>query len=114
MSEPSSSFLLVTDAQIDLIVERAVKRILATKTTHTPDLPDSIGINEACIEIGLGKATMYQLTHRGDIPCSHFGKKLVFSRKAIRSWKDHNTLAKVTGEDFAIAALKKQANKKTK
>jgi hypothetical protein len=40
------------------------------------------------------KAKIYKLTSSGKIPCKTFGKKLVFSRKAVLEWAESQTKPK--------------------
>ena len=105
-------FYLVTDEQIDILVERAVKKVLEVKPAPI-EIRDKIGIAEAQVLTGLKRSAIYQKSHLGQIPCAHFGKKLVFSRKALFVWMKENTIPKKSPKDAAIFHLQKEAHRKT-
>lgn len=52
---------------------------------QTP-LPDKIDIHEVAAMTGLRKSVIYSKTCHREIPYAKFGKRLVFSRKAIELW----------------------------
>ena len=58
-----------------------------------PDpLPDRINLTEACNITGLSKAAVYKLTSSKKLPHLKFGRRLVFSRRALVSWVEANTV----------------------
>ena len=110
---PLQNFYLVSDAQLDSLVERVVKKILESRKPRTQDLPDKLFIKEACSITGLSKSSIYGKSHFGEIPCQKFGKRLVFSRKALNSWMTELTVQKKSQKDAAIFHLQKEAHRKT-
>lgn len=82
----------------------------------TPELPDSCGINEACIILGTtekpaSRAKIYQLTHLRKVSFKHFGRALVFSRRELLAYRDANTLPPSSPVDELNANLVKSAEK---
>jgi len=75
-------------------------------------LPDKISIAEAEKLTGLKRSALYKLTMAGTIPCSHFGKRLIFSRKKLLVWVEQNTIQKENKKDHIVKHLQKEALKK--
>jgi hypothetical protein len=87
------------------------------KIPNRDPLPDRIGLDEACIELGTkekpaSKAQVYKLTMLNEIPHQKFGKRLIFSRKELKIWMDQRTTTKQNTEEAAISHLQKEANKR--
>lgn len=85
----------------------------------TEPLPDRIGLNEACIELGTkekpaSKAQVYKLTMLDEIPYRKFGKRLVFSRKELREWMERRTISTPSASDIMDERLSKSAKKHLK
>jgi excisionase family DNA binding protein len=97
------------DEHITAAVNKAVARI-----TKPEPVNDRIGFAEACILIGVSKSKLYKLTAENKVPCSRFGRKVVFSKKELLQWVDEHTFKEVSDKDKAIKELQKEANKKRK
>lgn len=64
------------------------------KKLPTPEpLPDRIELAEACELTGYQKSAIYKLTMLGEIPFQKYGKRLVFSRKALNEWMKQRTVS---------------------
>ena len=86
------------------------------KSIPSPEpLPDRITLLEACELTGSSKGQLYKLSMLNQIPVSHFGKRLVFSRKTLIAWMESRTIS--TSKDSEIitgrvsAAAKKHLKK---
>lgn len=58
-----------------------------------PEPSDRCGMAEAMNITGLSKAAIYKLTHLKQLPHLKFGRRLVFSRRALTTWVEANTKA---------------------
>ena len=64
------------------------------KSIPTPEpLPDRIELLEACKLTGQSKSQVYKLTMLNEIPFQKYGKRLVFSRKALKEWIEKRTIS---------------------
>ena len=78
-----------------------------------PEQSDRIGFEEACIEAGCSKSQMYKLTMNRGIPFQRYGpRKLVFSRKEIREWRDAKTMRQIPTTQMAENHLSIVAKKR--
>jgi excisionase family DNA binding protein len=90
------------------------------KSIQTPaPLPDRISLDEACIELGTkekpaSKAQVYKLTMNNEIPFQKFGKRLVFSRKALREWKESRTVSPSKASEIIASRVSAAAKKHLK
>jgi len=77
-------------------------------------IPDRCTLIEACEFTHLSKSALYKLCMDGDIPFEKYGRRSIFSRKALTQWMEARTI-KPTGPDEVITArLQKAANKRLK
>lgn len=74
--------------------------------------PDRISIDEVIELTGLRKSVVYKKSCENTIPKSKFGKRLVFSRKAILEWMESCTIRPIDINTVMSTHLSKQANKK--
>jgi predicted DNA-binding transcriptional regulator AlpA len=77
-------------------------------------LPDRISLIEACELTGFSKSQMYKLSHLGEIPKSHYGKKLIFSRKSILEWRENRTISATPAGEVMENRLAKTAKRHLK
>lgn len=75
---------------------------------------DRCTLLEAMEITGLKESTIYSKTMKGTIPCTKFGKRLVFSRKELASWLEENTFRKQSPEEITTQHLAQVARKKLK
>ena len=73
-------------------------------------LPDRIPLDEACILTDQSKSQIYKLTMLNEIPFEKYGKRLIFSRKALKEWMKTRTQAP-TPEEIMSRRLAKSAKK---
>jgi excisionase family DNA binding protein len=77
-------------------------------------LPDRIELDEACKLTNQSKGQMYKLTMLNKIPHQKFGKRLVFSRKALTEWLEEKTVSPSSPSDIMDDRLAKSAKKQLK
>ena len=83
--------------------------------TKAPEpLPDRITLQDACELTGQSKGQIYKMTMLGTIPCSHFGKRLIFSRKALTEWMEERTISAPSAGDIMSDRLSATAKKHLK
>lgn len=56
------------------------------------------------------KGQIYNLIHRGEIPCYRYGSRLVFKRSELLKWAEARIKSK-TGNSDTIAAVARNARK---
>jgi excisionase family DNA binding protein len=77
-----------------------------------PKLPDRCTLPEACEITGLSKSLLYKLSMDGDIPKQKYGRRLVFSRKALNEWVQVRTVSTASADNIMSDRLQKSAKKK--
>lgn len=83
--------------ELEDLVKNCVRSVMAENNRPAPPLQDNISLDEAREIIGTkekpaSKGTIYKMTMNGEIPFSKFGKRLVFSRKALIEWVESKTM----------------------
>ena len=63
---------------------------------------------------GLKKSGIYKLTAKNEIPVSHFGSRLVFSRSELLTWVNSNTIKTECTEIAISKQIQLAARKKLK
>jgi excisionase family DNA binding protein len=102
-----------TRPEFEQIIRDQVQKCLSGKLIPPqPEPSDRIGIDEACNLTGYRKPTIYKLSFNGAIPCTRFGKRLVFSRKELSAWMKERTIRKISPEAQALEQLAVDAKKK--
>lgn len=80
-----------------------------------PEPSDRIGLAEACTITGLSKPAIYKLTSLKQLPHMKFGRRLVFSRRALNAWVEENTKSpEQSPADLAMEKLTKEARRHEK
>lgn len=74
-------------------------------------LPDRIGLDEACILTDQSKSQIYKMTMLNEIPFEKYGKRLIFSRKALHEWMKNRTKQAPTPDEIMSRRLAKSAKK---
>ena len=100
-----TNIILTTPEELKSIVSEAIAGILPHKAEQKPQI--DINLNDSLKlmkENGYptSKGKIYKLTSTGEIPCSHYGNKLVFSRKELLEWATTQTKRK---NDFSEISL---------
>jgi excisionase family DNA binding protein len=75
---------------------------------------DRVTIDEIKELTGLSYSQLYKLSANNAIPHRKFGKRLVFSIKAITEWMELQTTGKETSKEKAARQLAKLAMKRAK
>jgi excisionase family DNA binding protein len=93
-------------ARSPLTLAALVAERLAPPSGDRPRAPPQLGTpgadaecvtaDELAVWLGVNRKTVYEYAARGVIPCRRLGRRLVFSRPAIRAW-----LARSSGSDPA-------------
>ncbi|MDR1814440.1 MAG: helix-turn-helix domain-containing protein [Tannerella sp.] len=108
------NIILTTPDELRAIVNEAIVSILPKPANSHPRI-DTLTLNDA-LELlrehgyPTSKARIYKLTSAGTIPCKVYGNKLVFSRKAILEWAEHQT--KPRHDTSSISTLSRSARRK--
>ncbi len=108
----STRIVDITVGQLLEIIEQKT----ATRQTEPKAEPkdDRVGINAIKALTGLSYSQLYKLTALNAIPHRKFGKRLIFSIKAITEWMEQQTTGKETSKQKAARQLAKLAMKRAK
>lgn len=113
--------IIITPEQLGEVLERAMLGALEKFKANSQDrdsrkeLPENLSVEQAMqylAEIGCpaAKGQIYNLTHRGEIPCYRYGSRLIFKRSELLKWAESRIQSK-TGSSEAIAAVARNARK---
>ena len=83
-----SSIIIMEKEELRLLVEEAVQNVMDKNTPKEDPAKSSdlMTVDEVCRFLTMKKSTLYQKTHKSEIPFSKKGKPLYFSRKEIIDW----------------------------
>ncbi|MCJ7449519.1 MAG: helix-turn-helix domain-containing protein [Bacteroidales bacterium] len=98
------------EAAIKNCLREAVAEIKAIP--DLPKLPDRCTLPEACEITGLSKSLIYKLCMDGAIPREKYGKRLVFSRKALNEWVQARTVIIPSPDEIMTDRLSETAKKR--
>ena len=106
-----TTILQLEKNELQEIIKDCVRLAIIETQPARPEQPDRIDFNEACEVTGFSKSQMYKLSHLGEIPRSHYGKKLIFSRKSLLEFMEARTISapaagKVMSDRLSLAAKK--------
>lgn len=96
---------------LEIIEQKTVSRLPEPKDEPKDD---RVGIDDIKALTGLSYSQLYKLSANNAIPHRKFGKKLVFSTKAITEWMEQQTTGKETSKEKAARQLAKLAMKRAK
>jgi len=108
----STPLALITVGQLLEIIEQKTVRKEPEPKPEPKD--DRTGIDEIKALTGLSFSQLYKLTANNAIPHRKFGKRLIFSVKAITEWMEQQTTGKETSKQKAARQLAKLAMKRAK
>ena len=77
-----------------------------------PKLSDRCTLPEACEITGLSRSLIYKMSMDGTIPKEKYGKRLVFSRKALNEWIEKRTISVSDPDTIMIERLSEIAKNK--
>ena len=108
--------IVAEEDKLRAIVHDEVSKLFQTKQAAKTEI-DTMTLSGALTllaEYGyiLSKAKLYKLTASGNIPCRKFGQKLVFSRKDILSWAEHQTKPKHNQPESVLTLARSARRKK--
>ena len=103
------TIIVTTPDELRAIVNEALSGIVP-KTASNQSQIDTLTLNdtlELLREHGYptSKAKIYKLTSAGTIPYKVYGNKLVFSRKEILEWAEHQTQPKNNQPELVLTLL---------
>jgi excisionase family DNA binding protein len=75
-------------------------------------IPDRCTLAEACEVTHLSKSAIYKLCMDGAIPFEKYGRRSIFSRKALNEWMTARTIQPATPDQIMTERLQKSAKKK--
>ena len=60
-----------------------------------PQLPEQLLLRptEVARVLGIGRSTVYELIHAGELPTIHVGRAVRISRRAVETWIEEHTAA---------------------
>ncbi|WP_034256749.1 helix-turn-helix transcriptional regulator [Adhaeribacter aquaticus] len=103
--------IVTTTEQLSQIIREEIRKAFSSKP-QPEQLPDRCTLEEAKAITGFSESKIYKLTSAKQIPCKHFGNRLVFSRKELLAWVESQTISSdVSGE--ATLQLAKSARRKS-
>jgi excisionase family DNA binding protein len=96
-------------AAIKTCLRDAVEEIKAIP--EPKKLPDRCTLPAACEITGLSQSAIYKMSMDGTIPKEKYGKRLVFSRKALNEWMENRTISAPSASEVMENRLAKSAKK---
>lgn len=63
--------------------------------TPAPQFPEQLLLRptEVARVLGIGRSTVYELIHAGELPTIHVGRAVRISRRAVEAWIEQRTAA---------------------
>ena len=83
--------IITTEEQIKALIADAVKEAVANQPKKE-EPEDRCSIEGAQEVTGMSLSKIYKLTSTNQIPHRKFGQKLIFSRKALKTWMESKTV----------------------
>ena len=111
-----NQIIVAEEDKLRAIVHEEISKLFQIKQTQKTEI-DTMTLSGALAllaEYGyiLSKAKLYKLTASGNIPCSKFGQKLVFSRKDILLWAESQTKPKNNQSEVLLTLARSARRKK--
>ncbi len=105
----------LVDITIGQLLEILRQKAASKVSEHKAEPKDDrVGIDDIKALTGLSYSQLYKLTALNAIPHRKFGKRLIFSVKAITEWMEQQTTGKETSKQKAARQLAKLAMKRAK
>lgn len=89
-----------------------IENAIAVLNPPDEEKNDRCDFREALIETELSESSLRKLCMTKSIPFQKYGRKIVFSRKALQEWKQERTVSPVTDSEVMGFRLSRSANKK--
>ena len=93
-------------------MESLLHEIKNAPPSVTQELPDRCSLKDACIETDLSESKIYKAVMVREIPFKKYGRRLVFSRKALQEWVQDRTKTPTSPDTVMTERLAKTARKK--
>lgn len=110
-----TTILQIDKDDLQEIVKEVVREALSEVQTPMPEPSDRIDKNEVKRMTGQGDSWVYKKTYKGcpdPLPYQKFGKRLVFSRKAIQEYIDAHTKTMASADEIMSDRLAESAKKR--
>lgn len=74
--------------ELRLLIEEAVQSVIEKNTPKDEPaiIPEILNVEQVCRLLNMKRSTLYQKTHKSEIPFSKKGKALYFNRTEIYNW----------------------------
>ena len=101
-------------AELQIVVKNClIDAIQEIRSIPTPEeISDRCTLPEACEITGLSRSLIYKLSMDGEIPRLKYGRRLVFSRKALNEWVTARTVLIASSDNVMSDRLQKTAKKR--
>lgn len=105
--------MILTPVAVDELVDRIACEVIAriNRPEKIEPLPDRISLHECSLITGSSKSKLYKQTMLNEIPFAKYGRRLIFSRKAIIEWMEKNTISAPAAGDVMENTLARSAKK---
>lgn len=101
-------------AEIKSVLLEAIEETKNNPAPVPTPLPDLVEILEACQITRQSKSQIYKLTMLNEIPFEKYGKRLIFSRKALYEWMESRTKRPLPPDEIMSRRLATSAKKQLK
>jgi excisionase family DNA binding protein len=81
-----TKLILTTQPELKAIIEQILTDLLASKSEASINADSILTLEEAAKYLQIPKGTIYQLTHRREIPYNKVGRSLRFAKKDLNDW----------------------------
>ncbi len=102
-------------ADLEQVVRNCLKEAMfEIKSLPSPEeIQDRILFNDACQITGLSESAMRKLCMKGEIPVERYGgRRLVFSRRALKEWMKNRTVPVSTPGDMMAEKMARDARRR--
>lgn len=100
--------------ELQIVVKNClIDAIQEIRSIPTPEeISDRCTLPEACEITGLSRSLLYKLSMDGEIPRLKYGRRLIFSRKALNEWVQARTVSTANSDNIMSDRLQKTAKKR--
>ena len=94
------NLILTTHEELVTLIEQALSKFMEPKNGTASTTSSILSIDEASTYLQIPKGTIYQLTHRREIPFHKVGRSLKFTKKGLDEWLE--TTRKKTRKEILL------------
>lgn len=100
----------ISYSDLETAVNNCMRRVIDEIKTLpvVPKLPDRCTFKEAIQITGLSESALYKMSSKSEIPCEKYGKRLIFSRKALDQWMRDRTTSPLSITDQIAESARKR------